>query len=67
MKVGEFARRARARRVSKKLMFEEAFERAKAELRTLEPSPTRIPVPARETAERQRSSDRPILRLPGKG
>jgi hypothetical protein len=49
------------------LMFEEAFERAKAELGTLEPSPTRIPVPARETAERQRSSDRPILRLPGKG
>jgi hypothetical protein len=66
MKVGEFARRARARRVEKKALFEEAFERAKAELRALEPAPVLVPVPVRETAERQRSSDRPILRLPRK-
>jgi hypothetical protein len=59
MKVGEFARRARARRESKKLMFEEAFERAKAELRALTPTPAPIPVRAQ-----QRTSDRPILRLP---
>lgn len=67
MKVGEFAQRARARRVSKKLMFEEAFERAKAELRALERAPVLVPVPVRETAERERSSDRPILRLLRKG
>jgi len=66
MKIGEFARHARARQVSKKLMFEEAFERAKAELRALEPAPVLVPVPVRETAERERLSDRPILRLPRK-
>jgi hypothetical protein len=59
MKVGESAQRARARKVSKKMRFEEAFERIKAELRALTPAPVPIPVRAQ-----QRTSDRPILRLP---
>lgn len=59
MKVGESAQRARARKVSKKLRFEEAFERVKAELRALTPAPAPVPVPAN-----RRTSDRLILRLP---
>jgi hypothetical protein len=58
MKVGESAQRARARKVSKKLRFEEAFERVKAELRALTPAPAPVPVPAN-----RRTPDRPIFYL----
>jgi len=64
MKVGEFARRAPAREVSKKLRFEEAFERAKRELRALSATSALTTVPAPGFEKRRRSSDRPILRLP---
>ena len=39
MKVGEFARRARASRLSKKAKFEAAFERARRDLRLLDAAP----------------------------
>jgi hypothetical protein len=39
MKVGEFARRARASRLSKKAIFDAAFERARRDLRLLDDAP----------------------------
>ena len=61
MKVGEFARRARASRLSKKAAFETAFERARRDLRLLDaghalaPSPT-IGFAQRRKAERATST-----------
>ncbi len=45
MKVGEFARRARASRLSKKAKFEAAFERARRDLRLLDAAPALSPSP----------------------
>jgi len=45
MTVAEFARRARSRRLEKKARFEAAFERAKQDLRLLEPPFSPVPTP----------------------
>ena len=62
MKVGEFARRARASRLSKKAKFEAAFERARRDLRLLDVAPALSPSPTMGFAQR-RKADRPVLSL----
>ena len=62
MKVGEFASRARASKLSKKAKFEAAFERARRELRLLDAAPALSPSPAIGFA-RRRKAERPILSL----
>lgn len=62
MKIGEFARRARAHKMSQKLRFEEAFERAKRDLRELGHVPKLAPASTLGLVPR-RKSDRPILKL----
>ena len=59
MKVGEFARRARASRLSKKAKFEAAFERARRDLRLLDAAPALSPSPIAQ----RRKADRPVLSL----
>ena len=63
MKIGEFARRTRARKLSQKERFEAAFERARRDLRLLDvPSSfSRPPVPG---FAGRRKADRPIITLP---
>ncbi len=60
MTVGEFARRARASRLSKKAKFEAAFERARRDLRLLEDAPVLMPPPTVGFAKR-REGERPII------
>ena len=62
MKVGEFARRARASRLSKKAKFEAAFERARRDLRLLDAAPALSLSPIMGFAER-RKAERPILSI----
>lgn len=62
MKVGEFARRARASRLSKKAKFEAAFERARRDLHLLDEPPLERTQPRLGFAKR-RQSDRPIISL----
>jgi hypothetical protein len=64
MKVGEFAERARALRISKEARFEAAFERVKQELRSHDITPALKPVPAPVVAATRPRSARPILSLP---
>ena len=61
MKVGEFARRARASRLSKKAKFEAAFERARRDLRLLDAAHALAPTPTIGFAQR-RKTDRPVHR-----
>jgi hypothetical protein len=58
MKVSEFAKRARARRLSKKERFDAAFERARRDLRLLdaEPSISPPPVPGFRQRHEQQSA-----------
>lgn len=63
MKIGEFARRARAHKMSQKLRCEEAFERAKGNLRALGHGSKLAPASTLGLVPRQKS-DRPILKLP---
>jgi hypothetical protein len=63
MKVGEFASRARASKLSKKAKFEAAFERARRELRLLDAAPPALsPSPTIGFAQR-RQAERPVLSL----
>jgi hypothetical protein len=54
MKVGEFARRGRASRLSKKAKFEAAFERARRDLRLLDAAPVLFPSPTIGFAQRRK-------------
>ena len=62
MELGEFARRARASRLSKKAKFEAAFERARRDLRLLDAASPLSPSPIIGFAHR-RKAERPILTL----
>ena len=63
MKVGEFARHARASRLSKKAKFEAAFERARRDLRLIDAAPSLASQPITSFAKR-RKPDRTIIKLP---
>jgi hypothetical protein len=54
MKVGEFARRARMSRLSKRAKFEAAFERARRDLRLLDAARAISPAPTTGFAERRK-------------
>ncbi len=62
MTVGEFSRRARASRLSKKAKFEAAFERARRDLRLLDETFDLAPTPTIGFAKR-RETARPVLSL----
>jgi hypothetical protein len=66
MELGEFARRARASRLSKKAKFEAAFERARRDLRLLDAAPALSPTPTIGFAQR-RKTDRPVISLARQG
>ena len=60
MELGEFVRRARASRLSKKSRFDEVFERVRRELRLLDARPQNSPSLIQR---RRRKADRPVLSL----
>jgi hypothetical protein len=62
MTVGEFARRARASRLSKKAKFEAAFERARRDLQLLDEAAILAPLPTAGFAKRRETS-RPVIAL----
>jgi hypothetical protein len=62
MELGEFVRRARASRQSKKRRYEAAFERARRDLRLLDAVPALSPMPTIGFAQR-RKTDRPVISL----
>jgi hypothetical protein len=62
MELGEFVRRARASRLSKKSRFDDAFERVRRELRLLDAKPA-LPTSPTVGFSRRWKSDRAVLSL----